>query len=105
MNKKYLELEIEMLSRLLDNFEYFKSGLCILNHAIFLHAEHLNSKFFVLTRKYLDDNLPKPKFKAFLSQENSPFSWPPGDADRRFYWLKYKISEARAKLNSLNSKQ
>lgn len=88
--------KIEILNRLLDGIEYMDSGLCRLNYIISFKEHGCNYEedlAYKYTKDFLSIALPYPKYNTsrmgYIS--SNIFSWPTGDHDRRFYWLKSEL--------------
>lgn len=95
MDNHKIELEIEIVTRLLDGFEYFGSGLCSLNWLI--HVEH-SYLMYADVGNWLENNIPAPKYGIFYFETG--WSWKPGAADPRWYWLKGKLNELKSKQST-----
>ena len=93
MGKAFISIdeEIKIISLLLDHLYLIvkiKSGLCRLpQYFKSSHGDNFSYKMSI----WLNFNLPKPyKYKEQLEYSNG-YSWPPGDFDRRYYWLKMQL--------------
>lgn len=90
---------IGILTRLIDGFEYMDSGLCRLNYRLSSDSYgyfYGGDPVYIQTRDFLSITMPYPVYSAgFCINE---FSWPAGDHDSRFYWLKSQLEKCKNKL-------
>lgn len=111
--KLYIMIHLKLLKALHDRIDLLRSGLCYLVQEVIPHP------FTTMAHDYIRERLPVYKYKHQVEQtplrigrylggdviyHPSPqFSWPPGDVDRRRYWLKDRITELEILLITWNN--
>ena len=91
-----IEHQINIIIRLLNGFEYFDSGLCRLNFLL-SQVEDDNS-LYIDTVLFIEQECPEPRYSMFTYRNQ--WSWKPGEADPRYYWLKDKLKEYKNTLRN-----
>lgn len=74
--------ESEIIKGIIDRMEYLKTGLCSLEVPMNLEYQ------IWIKRNAPEWNYSKKEYWFPI------YSWPVGDADRRYYWLKSKLEKA-----------
>lgn len=86
----YIDTEIKIITTLLDNFEYFKHGLCRLAYDL-MKNEIIDGYMYDSIDQWLEDELPEFQYELDGTLDGCVFVWRDGDVDSRRYWLKNKL--------------
>jgi hypothetical protein len=95
-----IEHEIKIITTLLDNFEYFKYGLCKLAKKL-AREEIIYGYFYDDIIEWLDYNTPPYKYPTNPNGIIC-YSWKVKTADPRWYWLQHKLIQAKLKILTEN---
>ena len=84
----------ELLQIVLDNKDYFESGLCSWVSDVYWSTKLFNKDEFFKLKIYIRENRPSmfSSINTFIHR-NSSFYWNPTDINPRIKWLKKHIKQ------------